>query len=245
MSASYVVDKALGVGTGLLGGAKNKGGIVKWAAEVVETPVNGVLGSWVGKAVVGAGEGLVKTADRVVDPIVNSNVVKGSANMVKVVHAKATDTSTAVRTKFSDAGALVVSTLDQARPANVKKNAVVLYGSFLTKADKFVDSALPEDETFNATGLVSVAKKATSRSARRVGKAAKAAATAVKNAPGAFKTAVKRGLSAAADQVNTATARFPVLPQALKDLRLRAKRPGSRCVRSTRGVTDAPPRGTR
>jgi hypothetical protein len=62
----------------------------------------------------------------------------------------------AVRTR-----ATVSTTLDQARPANVRKNTVIVYKRAMTSADSLVDYVLPDDEPFVATGPLTLSKKVT------------------------------------------------------------------------------------
>ncbi|KAJ1474481.1 hypothetical protein T484DRAFT_1832232, partial [Baffinella frigidus] len=91
--------------------------------------------------------------------------------------------------------------LDQARPANVRKNTGVVYGRVITRADNLVDRVLPEEEDkFVATGPVTLAKKVTTRTIKRASAGVKAVARAIKNSPETFKKASRAAYTFAMKQ---------------------------------------------
>ena len=140
--------------------------------------------------VVNAYTGVLTLADKTVEyalPEKDAKLAKEDKAIAKtVVGISRKITRRSVR-KVAATRKMVATTVEQSKPANVKKNAVALFKKTLAGADRFVDTYLPEKDGLVAKNPVMLAKKVFKRSSSRTITVVKKMATAVTNAPMTFK----------------------------------------------------------
>uniref|UniRef100_A0A6U2EPE1 Uncharacterized protein n=2 Tax=Hemiselmis andersenii TaxID=464988 RepID=A0A6U2EPE1_HEMAN len=93
--------------------------------------------------------------------------------------------------------------MEQARPANIKKNAKAAYATTFSTADRVIDAYLPgaKDDALVAKGPITLVTKVSKRGTKHTIAGVKALATAVKNSPNTFKRAVRSAVAAVKHQV--------------------------------------------
>ena len=208
-TALKVGDRAVSVADGTIDKAMNTG-VYKSSSRVVKTtytnrivPATAAVKSTYSRAssavttpVVNSVNKALEIADKSVEymlPEADAKLLKEDKKLPRsVVGLSRKITRRSVRKVAATrkmVAATAAYTLEQAKPANVKKNVVAVYTKSLAGADKLVDKYLPESDKLVAKTPLLLVKKLAKRSKTHTIATVKKVATAVKNAPSTFKKA--------------------------------------------------------
>lgn len=142
-----------------------------------------------------------EASDKALPLTVVGVTTKATRRTVRKVGAVRKMTVARISKANKSARATIKFAFEQAKPANVKKNAAKAYVKTLSATDKAVDKYLPGNDDLVAKGPVTLVTKVSKRGAKHTIASIKMAATAVKNSPATFKKVVASALKSARAQV--------------------------------------------
>jgi len=208
-TAIKVGDRAVTVADGTIDKAMNTG-VYKSSSRVVKTtytnrilPATSAVKKTCARASTAVTTPVVNTvnkalelADRSVEymlPEADAKIRKEDQKLPKTVVGLSRKISRRSVRKVAATRKMVASTaayaLEQSKPANIKKNTVLVYSKTLAGADKLVDTYLPDSDKLVGKTPVMLVKKLAKRSKTHTVAMVKKVATAIKNAPTTFKKA--------------------------------------------------------
>jgi len=144
-----------------------------------------------------------EASDRHAPLSLTSVTTKATRRAVKKVGAVRTGVVMRVGKTQRAVKAAVRGAMEQARPANIKKNVKAAYATTFKTADDVIDSYLPgaKDDGLVAKGPLTLVTKVSKRGTKHTIAGVKALATAVRNSPSTFKRAVRSAVAAVKQQV--------------------------------------------